>query len=639
MSDAGKASDAEKGDHGALLRQQTILAKFGELALKSDDLDEILTEACHLVGEALGTDLAKVVELQKDGLTLLVRAGIGWKPGIVGEVTIQAADDTSEGHALKTREPMISPDIATETRFRYPPFLTENGVKAVANVVIIGGKDKPPFGILQIDSRTPRRFTDEDTAFLQSYANLLAAAVDRLRVIGEVRNGEERLRLALEAGELGSWDVDLANGTVTSSPRTMQIFGCTDPQPGWSHDTFLEHVLPEDRERAIGTFRKAVDTAAEWNLECRIRRDGDGGVRWIEVRGRPAGSRGSNWTSHLLGVVADVTARKAAEAELVRSHDALEAKVAERTRELVEANARLQNEAAGREQVEEALRQSYRKAAEVALAAADAGLEAQVTERTAALAVANKLLEEFASTISHDLRAPLRGMEGFARILLDDFAPGLGPVGERYAKRIVAAAVRMESLINDLLDYSRLQRIPIRLRSLDPCVIMRSAAEDARMSAPDPNGIEIEITEPMPMVRAEPVVLGQALANLLTNAVKFREPGRPVRVRMHGERSGARVRLWVEDNGIGIAPEHAERIFRTFERLHGEEAYPGSGIGLAIVKAGVERMGGTCGVDSREGHGARFWIELASAPAGPTEPVDMTRDGGPDAGAIDDPTD
>ena len=187
-------SEEEKGDHLTLLRQQTILAKFGELALKSHDLGEILTEACRLVGDALDTDLAKIVELQDDGHTLLVRAGVGWKPGVVGKVTIQAGDDTSEGLALKTGEPMISPDIGKETRFTYPPFLTENGVRAVANVVIIGGKDRPPFGILQVDSREPRQFTGEDTVFLRSYANLVAAAVDRLRVMEDVREGEERLR-------------------------------------------------------------------------------------------------------------------------------------------------------------------------------------------------------------------------------------------------------------------------------------------------------------------------------------------------------------------------------------------------------------------------------------------------------------
>src|SRR5580704_17877834 len=101
------------------LLQQSVLARFGELALRSNELDEILTEACRMVGEALGTDLAKVMELLPDGETLVVRAGVGWKPGVVGEVTTKASDNTSEGHALKTGKPMVSPDIATETRFSY----------------------------------------------------------------------------------------------------------------------------------------------------------------------------------------------------------------------------------------------------------------------------------------------------------------------------------------------------------------------------------------------------------------------------------------------------------------------------------------------------------------------------------------
>ncbi len=164
-----------------LLRQQTALAKFGELTLRSDDLNQILTEACRIVGAALGTGLAKVVALQPDEHTLLVVAGVGWKPGVVGEATIEVMEDTSEGVALKTGEPMISPDITLETRFRYPPFLTDNNVKAVSNVVIVGEEGKAPFGILQVDSHRPREFSVEDTTFLRTYANLLAAAVIRLR--------------------------------------------------------------------------------------------------------------------------------------------------------------------------------------------------------------------------------------------------------------------------------------------------------------------------------------------------------------------------------------------------------------------------------------------------------------------------
>jgi signal transduction histidine kinase len=171
-------SGADELTH-ARLRQQTTRAEFGELALRSDNLDEILTEACRLVGQALGTHLAKVMELQDDGKTLLVRAGVGWKPGVVGTVTLLATDETSEGHALRMGEPMISPDIETETRFKYPPFLIDNGVRAVANVIILGGHGKRPFGILQVDSREPRQFNDDDIIFLRNYANLLAGAVAR----------------------------------------------------------------------------------------------------------------------------------------------------------------------------------------------------------------------------------------------------------------------------------------------------------------------------------------------------------------------------------------------------------------------------------------------------------------------------
>ncbi|MFZ1426723.1 MAG: ATP-binding protein [Geminicoccaceae bacterium] len=287
-------------------------------------MGEILTEACRLVGEALGTDLAKVMELQQDGQTLLVRAGVGWKPGIVGELTLKVTDNTSEGLALKTKEPMISPDIATETRFKYPQFLIDNGVKAVANVIIIGGRDKPPFGILQIDSREPRQFTNGHTAFLRSYANLLAAAVDRISAIGLVRDGEARLRLAMEAGELGSWELDLASGIMTCTRRYEQIFGYAAPPPAWTYDIFLEHVLPEDREHVARAFSKSVSMGTDWYFECRIHSADDGNVRWIEARGRPGGARDDTPPTHLIGILADISKRVSTE-ERVRQSQRLEA--------------------------------------------------------------------------------------------------------------------------------------------------------------------------------------------------------------------------------------------------------------------------------------------------------------------------
>ncbi len=541
------------------IRQQGVLAQFGELALRSDDLDEILTEACRLVGEALETDFAKVVELQPNGTTLLVRAGVGWKDGVIGVATIEAGEDTSEGYALKTGEPMVSPDIAKETRFRYAPFLIENGAKAVANVIIIGGKDRPPFGILQVDSRHPRQFTENDVAFLRSYANLLAATVDRLRVLGEMRDNETRLRLALEAGELGSFEFDLTTGEVHRSKRYDTIFGYDVAPETWTHEDVITHVLREDRAKLASALKTAVSDGSEWHVQSRIRRNGDDELRWIEIRARPDG--GSHTPTRYVGVIADITARKRAEQ---------------------------------------------------ALAAANATLETQVAQRTISLAESNAQLDAFAYTVSHDLRAPLRAMEGFARILLDDFAPKLGKEGARFATRIVDAAKRMEVLIDDLLAFSRVQRSDVALQAIDPSRSFRRATAEL-LSQPGLEQAKIDLSLQLPFVRADRTILAQVIENLMSNAAKFRRSGVPLQIVVRPERRGRHVRIWVEDNGIGIEPEHQARIFNVFERLHGQEAYPGTGVGLAIVKAGIERMNGTFGVESALGYGSKFWFELDSA--------------------------
>lgn len=357
-------NDPEKGDHQALLRQQAVLARLGELALRSDSLDEILAEACRLVGDSLGTDLARIMELQADGTSLLVRAGVGWKPGVVGEVTLKATDDSSEGYALKTGEPMISPDIAAESRFAYPPFLVENGVKAVANVVIIGGQGRPPFGLLQIDNRTPRRFSDTDIAFLRSYANLLAAAVERLRVLGKARDGEARLRLALDAADMGTWDLDLTHGGARCSPRHDRIFGYPDPLPEWNLAIFLDHVLAEDRPTAEAAFLDAM-TTGDLAFECRITR-ADGALCWIAVKGRTDFARrpGSNdpVPVRMVSVVRDVTANRQAQ-QLLRVHyEGLEEQVGERTRALAHANRQVTQEIEEREQSEARFAAAFRLA-------------------------------------------------------------------------------------------------------------------------------------------------------------------------------------------------------------------------------------------------------------------------------------
>jgi signal transduction histidine kinase len=170
----------EENRKSQIAQLRRALAEFGELALRSDNLDEILSEACRLVAEALSIDLVKVVQFQEDRKTLKVRAGVGWRPGIVGVQTTELAEDTPEGVALRTGRPMVSPDIRMETRFKCPPFIIDHGARAVANVVIVCDSEKESaFGVLEANSRLPREFTDQDLAFLRSYGRLIEAAVIR----------------------------------------------------------------------------------------------------------------------------------------------------------------------------------------------------------------------------------------------------------------------------------------------------------------------------------------------------------------------------------------------------------------------------------------------------------------------------
>jgi signal transduction histidine kinase len=239
-------------------------------------------------------------------------------------------------------------------------------------------------------------------------------------------------------------------------------------------------------------------------------------------------------------------------------------------------------------------------------------LEDQVRERTAELEERNDELEAFGYSISHDLRAPLRAMQGFSQALLEDCGDRLDAMGREYAERIVAGAKRMDELIRDLLAYSRVSRAELKLVRVPLTPVAHSALAELSGALRARNA-SVHVDEPLPTVMGHPATLSQVLTNLLGNGLKFVPPERIPELRVRAERHNGLVRVWVEDNGIGIAPEHQARIFRVFERLHSNDDYPGTGIGLAIVRKAVERMGGQVGVESSLGHGSRFWVELRTA--------------------------
>jgi PAS domain S-box-containing protein len=255
-------------------------------------------------------------------------------------------------------------------------------------------------------------------------------------------------------------------------------------------------------------------------------------------------------------------------------------------------------------------------------------LESTVLERTAELRQSNAQLETFVYSIAHDLRAPLRTMQGFAELLVGDYGATLDARGREFANFINAAAQKMDHLLNDLLAFSHLsqQKIDLQPVALDAAVEEAVAACELEIRE---SRARIECQPPWPAVMAHPATLRQVLVNLISNAVKFVRTVTPlVRLRAE-EQPGGMVRVRVEDNGIGIPAEFQERIFQVFHRLHTTK-YPGTGIGLAIVQKGVERMRGNVGVTSAENQGSTFWIDLiratpaaATAAAGGTGATDQ----------------
>jgi signal transduction histidine kinase len=232
-------------------------------------------------------------------------------------------------------------------------------------------------------------------------------------------------------------------------------------------------------------------------------------------------------------------------------------------------------------------------------------------ERNDDLERVNGALESFAYTVSHDLRAPLRNMQGYVRALNEECSSGMSDDCRGYVLAMEEVAVRMDRLVADVLELSRLARVELPSRAVD----LRGAVEEALVvlqSVVESRAavIEVEIA-PALVAWGHPPTLARTLTNLLSNALKFVSEGVRPRVRVWAERHDpSQIRVWVEDNGIGIEPANQQRIFEVFQRLHGEEKYPGTGIGLALVRKGVERMGGQVGVQSAPGRGSRFWIDL-----------------------------
>ncbi len=344
---------------------------------------------------------------------------------------------------------------------------------------------------------------------------------------------------------------------------------------GWSFDEvadrpFFEVLVPEaEREAVGGVWRALAASALPSRFENHwVTRGGE--LRLIEFANTTL-SASDGEVEFIIAAGTDVTDRRRAEQEL--------------------------------------------RASEEALHGLNAELERRVAERTAELEAANQELEGFSSSVSHDLRAPLRAIDGYARIVLDTYADRLDDEGRRLLGVVRESTVRMAQLIDDILAFSRARRLELRLADVDMNMLVGFVWQDLE---PARAGREIELAVgPLPWVRGDPAMLRQVLANLLGNAVKFTAPRAVAHVEIGAHVSGAMASFFVKDDGVGFDARHASQMFGVFQRLHRVDEFEGTGIGLAIVKRIVSRHGGEVSAEGGVGEGAtlRFTLPIAKGGA------------------------
>jgi PAS domain S-box-containing protein len=249
-----------------------------------------------------------------------------------------------------------------------------------------------------------------------------------------------------------------------------------------------------------------------------------------------------------------------------------------------------------------------RKRAEAEVRALSIELEQRVIDRTAELTAANKELEAFSYSVSHDLRAPLRAIDGFSRILLEDYIAELPEEAQHYFQLVRDNTQKMGHLVDDLLAFARLSRQPLNKRTTDPLVVINQCLEELRDEQTG-RQITIEIGA-LPACQADPALLKQVWVNLITNALKYTRRRDPTVITIGSQSDGAALVYFIQDNGVGFDMHYSDKLFGVFQRMHRAEDYEGTGVGLAIVQRIVHRHGGRIGAEAVVDQGATFYFSL-----------------------------
>lgn len=366
-----------------------------------------------------------------------------------------------------------------------------------------------------------------------------------------LREKDDRLVEAQTIARLGSWAWNPESSRVEWFDETYRIYGDPGRTFGGTYEDFLDRAHPDDRPLFEQALERSVRDGVVFDLEFRVRRL-DGQVRFLHARGKPAFATDGR-VAHLSGTLQDITERKKSE-------------------EVIQL------------------------------------LNRELQSRMSELASANKELEGFSYSVSHDLRAPLRAIDGFGRLLQEDCSDALGEKGRRYVDVISRNTQKMGQLIDDLLDFSRMGRKAFEASLIDMEGLAKEVFAEIRDSLPG-RALNLDLG-PLPAVKGDQAMMRQVWLNLVSNAAKYSRDRNPARIEIGSRVDKDENVYWVRDNGVGFEMDYAHKLFGVFQRLHSAAEFEGTGVGLALVQRIVHRHGGRVWGEGKVGEGATFFFSV-----------------------------
>lgn len=380
---------------------------------------------------------------------------------------------------------------------------------------------------------------------------------ERTLAVRALRDLTDMLEQAETVSRLGSWAADLQTNQLKVSAQHFRNMGLEPAARPPDEATYLARVHPDDRARVAEDLQRVRAGEAVADLVYRTN-PAHGPVRWLRRTAQRIDRSAENLAPRYIGTLQDIT-------------------------ESVE--------------VEERLRQTNLE------------LERRVTERTRQLSEANRELEAFSYSVSHDLKAPLRGIDGYSQLLVEEYAERLDEEGVHFVQRIRQGVRQMGELIEDLLEYSRMERRDMGHESIAIEPLVQQIVEGYRADIEQSGAVVRLAIEPMTLA-LDREGLSVALRNLIGNALKFSRSNEAPAIEIGARTDAGRRILWVRDNGVGFDMKYHDRIFGIFQRLHRPEDFPGTGVGLALVSKAAQRMGGSVRAESQPGAGATFYLEF-----------------------------